>query len=207
MLWLPDAKNWLIGKDPDSGKDWRQKEKGMTEDEMVGWHHRLNGHEFEQVPGVGDRQWSLACCSPWGHKESDMSEWLNWRVQFYMTLINLSFWFQDYFKSPFLTKLKSHQYHIPNKISELMGQNRWISLRWPLHLPLWAIALKHVYYHMWNSSPVQFRCMRQGAQGWCTGMTLRDGMGREVGGGFRIGNTCTSMTDSCQYMAKTTTIL
>ena len=78
ILWPPDPKNWLIGKDPDAGKDWRQEEKGMTENEMVGWHHRLNGHEFEQAPGVGDRQGSLACCSPWGHKEADTTEWLNW---------------------------------------------------------------------------------------------------------------------------------
>ena len=78
ILWPPDAKSWLIGKDPDAGKDWRQEEKGTTEDEVVGWHHRLNGHEFEQVPGVGDGQGSLACCSPWGCKESDMTEWLNW---------------------------------------------------------------------------------------------------------------------------------
>ena len=63
ILWLPDAKNWLIGKDPDAGKYWRQ-EKGMTEDEMVGWHHWLNGHEFEQAPGVGDGLGSVACCSP-----------------------------------------------------------------------------------------------------------------------------------------------
>ena len=66
VLWPPDAKNWLIGKDPHAGKDWRQEEKGMTEDEMVGWHHQLNGHEFEWTPRVGDVQGSLACCSPWG---------------------------------------------------------------------------------------------------------------------------------------------
>jgi len=78
ILWLPDVKNWLIGKDPDAGKDWRQREKGMTEDEMFGWHHWLNGHEFEQTPGIGDRQGSLVCCSPWGHKESDTTEQLNW---------------------------------------------------------------------------------------------------------------------------------
>ena len=79
ILWPPDAKNRLIGKDPDAGKDWRQ-EKGMTEDKMVGWHHRCDGHEFEQAPGVGDGQGSLACCSPWGRKESGMSNWteLNW---------------------------------------------------------------------------------------------------------------------------------
>ena len=78
ILWPSDAKNWLIGKDPDSGKDWRQEEKGTTEDEMVGWHHWLDGHEFEQTPGVGDGQGSLACCSPWGCKESDRTEQLNW---------------------------------------------------------------------------------------------------------------------------------
>ena len=74
ILWPPDAKNWLIGKDPDAGKESRQEEKEMTEDEMVRWHHQLYGHEFEQAPGVGDRQGSLACCSPWGHNESDITE-------------------------------------------------------------------------------------------------------------------------------------
>ena len=78
ILWPPDAKNWLTGKDPDAGKDWRQEEKGTTEDEMVGWHHRLDGHEFEQAPGVGVGQGNLECCSPWGHKESDTTERLNW---------------------------------------------------------------------------------------------------------------------------------
>ena len=77
ILWPPVVKNWLIRKDADAGKDWR-KEKGTTEDEMVGWHHWLNGYEFEQAPGVGDGQGGLACCSPWGRKESDMTEWLNW---------------------------------------------------------------------------------------------------------------------------------
>ena len=77
-IWIPDVKNWLFGKDPNAGKDWRQREKGTTEDEMVGRHHQLDGHEFEQVPGVGDGQGRLACCSPRGHKVSDMTEWLNW---------------------------------------------------------------------------------------------------------------------------------
>ena len=77
ILRPPDAKNWFIGKDPDAGKDWRQ-EKGTTEDEMVGWHHWLDGHEFEQALRVGDGQGSLLCCSPWGHKESDTTEQLNW---------------------------------------------------------------------------------------------------------------------------------
>ena len=68
ILWPPDAKNWLIGKDPDAGKDIRLEEKGMTEDEMVGWHHQFNGYEFEQTLGVSDGQGGLLCCSPWGHK-------------------------------------------------------------------------------------------------------------------------------------------
>ena len=77
-FWPADAKNWLIWKDPDARKGWRQKEKGMTEDEMIGWHHQLDGHEFEQALGVGGGQGGLACCSPWGHNELDMTEWLNW---------------------------------------------------------------------------------------------------------------------------------
>ena len=78
MLWPPDVKNWLTGKDPVAGKEWRQEEKGMTEDEMVGWYHWLDGHEFEQAPGVGDGQGSLGCCNPWGWKESDTTGQLNW---------------------------------------------------------------------------------------------------------------------------------
>ena len=78
MLWPPDAKNWLIWKDPDAGKEWRWEDKGTREDEMVGWHHQLSGHGFGWTPGVGDRQVGLACCSSWGRKESDTTEWLNW---------------------------------------------------------------------------------------------------------------------------------
>ena len=89
ILWPPDAKNWLIGRDPDAGKDWGQEEKEMTEDEMVGWHHRLNGHEFEHALWVGDGQGGLACCSPWGRKESDTTEWLNWPFSSKSTLSTL----------------------------------------------------------------------------------------------------------------------
>ena len=78
ILWPPDAKSWLIWKDHDAGKDWGQEEKGTTEDEMVGWHHRLNGHEFGWTLGVGDGQGGLACCSSWGRKELDTTERLNW---------------------------------------------------------------------------------------------------------------------------------
>ena len=78
MLWQPDVKNWFIGKGPDAGKDWMQEENGTTEDGMVGWHHWFDGREFEWSQGVGDGQGSLACCSPWGRKESDTKERLNW---------------------------------------------------------------------------------------------------------------------------------
>ena len=71
VLWSPDVKSWLTGKDPNAGKDWEQEEKRVTEDEMVGWHHWLNGHEFDQAPGDSEGQWSLACCSSWGCKEWD----------------------------------------------------------------------------------------------------------------------------------------
>ena len=77
ILWPPDAKSWLTGKDPDAGKDWRQEEKGMTDNEMVGWHHRPNGHGCEQTPGDGEGQGSLACCSSWSYKELDTTEQLN----------------------------------------------------------------------------------------------------------------------------------
>ena len=78
ILWLPDVKNWLIWKDPDPGRDWGQEEKETTEDEIAGWHHQLDGHEFGWTLGVGDGQGGLACCDSWSCKESDMTEWLNW---------------------------------------------------------------------------------------------------------------------------------
>ena len=76
VLWPPHVKSWLIGKDSDAGRDWGQEEKGRMEDEMAGWHHRLDGREFEWTPGVGDGQGGLACCNSWGHKESDRTDWL-----------------------------------------------------------------------------------------------------------------------------------
>ena len=78
ILWPSDSKNWLIWKDPDAGKDWRLEEKGTTEDEMAGWHHRLDRHESEWTLGVGDGQGGLACCSSWGCKGLDTTERLNW---------------------------------------------------------------------------------------------------------------------------------
>ena len=109
ILWPLNTKNWLIWKDLDAEKDWGQKEKGMTEDEMVGWHHWLSGHGFGQTPAVDDEQGGLTCCGSWGHKELDTTEWLNWTelnwteiwLNFFLnhkhgsSLILLGFCFQD----------------------------------------------------------------------------------------------------------------
>ena len=84
VFWPPAVKSWLIGKDPDAGRDWGQEEKGTTEDEMAGWHHWLDGYEFEWTPGVGDGQGGLVCCSPWGREESDTTERLNWTERSYV---------------------------------------------------------------------------------------------------------------------------
>ena len=107
ILWPPDAKNWLICKNPDAGKDWRRKEKGMTEDKMVGWHHQLDGRDFEWTPGDGDGQGGLACCNSWGRKQSDTTEQLNW------TELN---W----------TLCKANQQHIP----ELSYKNNLPAWQW-----------------------------------------------------------------------------
>ena len=85
-LWPPDAKSWLIGKDPDAGKDWGQVEKGMTEKEMAGWHHWLDGRESQWTPGVGYGQGGLVCCDSWGCKELDTTEWLNWTELIYLSI-------------------------------------------------------------------------------------------------------------------------
>ena len=92
ILWPPDVKNWLIGKDSDAGKDWRREEKVTAEDEMVGWHHWLDENGFGYTPGVGDRQGGLACCSPWGHTELDRTEWLTWtELNWGLGLISIAF--------------------------------------------------------------------------------------------------------------------
>ena len=89
ILWPPHAKSWLIGKDSDAGRDWGQEEKGMTEDEMAGWHHWLDGHESGWTPGAGDGQGGLACCDSWGCKESDTTERLNWTELNWMEIYGL----------------------------------------------------------------------------------------------------------------------
>ena len=92
ILWPHDAKSWLIGKDSDAGKDWRQKGWRVAEDEMVRQYHLLNGHEFEQTPGKCERQGSLACCSPWGCKELDTTEELNWTVKLLFVFLIIMSW-------------------------------------------------------------------------------------------------------------------
>ena len=91
VLWPPHAKSWLIGKDSEAGRDRRQEEKGTTEDEMAGWHHWLDGREFEWTPGDGDGQGGLECCNSWGLKESDMTEQLNWTDSFYLWVFPWNF--------------------------------------------------------------------------------------------------------------------
>ena len=97
-LWPPDAKNWLIWKDPDAGKDWGQKEKGTTEDEIVGSHHWLNGHGFGWTPGVGNGQGGLVCCGSWDGKELDTTKWLNWTEQ--------TLWSSEWIFSYFIQRAK-----------------------------------------------------------------------------------------------------
>ena len=108
VLWPPDAKSWLLGKDPDAGKDWGQEEKRMTEDKMVGWHHQIDGLEFEQALGIADGQGGLECWGLWGHKESDMTQQLNWTE-----LIQVSIFF--IFSLPFTSLLSQLFVRPPQK--------------------------------------------------------------------------------------------
>ena len=119
ILWSPDAKNWLTGKDPDAGKDWRQEEKGATEDEMVGWHHRLDGHEFEQALEVDDGQVSLVCHSPWGHKELDTTARLNW------TELKLNYPYEDTWPISDIWKQKSQHRNVTNGVI-ISSERRWM---------------------------------------------------------------------------------
>ena len=114
ILWSPDVKNLLTGEDPDAGRDWRQKEKGTTEDEVVGWHHQLNGHEFEQALGVGGGQGGLVCCSPWGCKELHVTEWLNWTE--YLVLTPDRHWCNTFW------------WLLLSKILSIMEDNYWVIL-------------------------------------------------------------------------------
>ena len=154
------------------------KRRRVVEDEMAGWHHWLHGYESGWTPWVGDGQEGLACCNSWGRKESDTIERLNWTELNHNPVCETAKETQMY-RTVFWTLWER-------------ARVRWFGKK----------ALKHVNYHTWNESPVQVQCMIQGARGWCTGMTQRDGMGREVGGRFMMGNRCTSMADSCDWIAK-----
>ena len=136
ILWPPNTKNWLIGKYSDAGKDWRQEEKGTTKDEMVGWHHWLDGHEFEQALWVGDGQGSLACCSPWSHKELDTTEWLNWTE--YMNAF-------PHQKTWSMCVKSLWQPHPPNciplsRVLMCVQFGGWISRHHSLYLPMYVLT-------------------------------------------------------------------
>ena len=135
ILWPPDVKNWLIGQDPDAGKDWRQEEKQTIENEMVGWYHWFDEREFEQGPGTGDRQGSLVCCSPLGCKESDMTEWMNWT--------------EEIFETPSETRLKELQKFI--RLPEVRLECRPCIHPDPYkQLCPWIIAIKFLTKYPWQ---------------------------------------------------------
>ena len=141
ILWLPDAKSWLIGKDPDAGKDWGQEEKGTTEDEMVEWYHWLSGHGFGWTPGVGDGQGGLVCCGSWDQKGSDMTEQLNWTESMMLLTIScsatafsfclLSFPFSGYFS---MSQLFESGYQSIGVSPSTSALQMWIQGWFPLGL-------------------------------------------------------------------------
>ena len=138
ILWPPDAKNWLIGKDPDAGRDWSQEKKGMTEDEMVGWHHQLGGHEFEQALGVGDRQGSLVCSSPRGRKASDTTEQLN--LTELILRIGLIWWLSKE------SACKAGELSFDSWLGKIPWKRKWqptpVFLPWKLHGQIPTIGLQ-----------------------------------------------------------------
>ena len=125
ILWPPDAKSWLIWKDPDAGKDWGQEEKGTTEDEMAGWHHQLNGHEFGWSPGVGDGQGGLACWNSWGCKVSDTTECLNWTEVIYD---------ESYISEPW-----SSYIHLFGRLICRFDLETTLLLSHPIHFPIFCV--------------------------------------------------------------------
>ena len=140
ILWPPDVKSWLTGKDPDAGKDWEQEEKGATEDGMVGWHHQHNRHVFEQIPGDSEGQVSLACCSPWGrHKELDIT----WRLN-----NNNNIYFKDTGRYKLLNSAvkNTDDPHSPHPYSPSSGSKHiWIFFGGDQFLTIWTPTT-----HIWN---------------------------------------------------------
>ena len=168
ILWSPDTKNWLIRKDPDAGKDWRQEEKGTTEDEMIGWHHWLNGDEFEQALEVGDEHRSVVCCSPWGRKESDRTEQVNLTD---LTLgsshdlpnslalslpFSLSFIIIPLHLWPYLFPSPSHSSSsLCTTFLSYPKQARLVLISWPLHLSLFQLEI--LFPDLWMTNFLSFR--------------------------------------------------
>ena len=134
ILWPPDAKSWLIWKDPDAVKDWGQDEKRTTEDEMVGWHHRLNGHGFGWTLGV-DEQGGLACCGLWGHKESDTTKWLNWTECFKYASFWIHKWLLDC-KLNIMTSFIHCSVGLNTRFSIQLNNYHWHLLIWLVQPPL-----------------------------------------------------------------------
>ena len=123
VLWPPDAKSWLISKDPDAWRDWGQEEKGTTEDEMAEWHHQLDGREFEWTPGVGDGLVSLACCDSWGPKESDTTKWPNWtELKTWIHIIGLKLHTYKYCFKNYLLWVRKYSQHM---LYQLILSHSW----------------------------------------------------------------------------------
>ena len=145
ILWPPDAESWLIWKDPDAGKDWRQEEKGTTEDEMVGWHHEHNGHGFGWTLGVGDGQGGLAYCGSWSSKESDITEWLKWTEHIGP--------YYSYMLDPVILLLCAIEFGSQRKATG-NGHETWRYKDWMQHVHLWNFCNveKSIHDSQWDKS-------------------------------------------------------
>ena len=144
VLWSPLAKSWLIGKDPNAGRDWGQEEKGTTEDEMVGWHHRLNAHGFGWILGVGDGQGGLACCNSWGHKESDSTEQLNWLNEATIVIVIL-FW--DIYSS-WVRKWQVIRFTYLRQTAQTISDTQQLVIKGKIIYALLKYSFK--IYRLWN---------------------------------------------------------
>ena len=150
ILWPPDAKSWLSWKDPDAGKDLGQEEKGTTEDEMAGWYHRLNGHGFGWTPGVGDGQGGLACCSSWGCKDSDTTEWLNWTESLCLEFFWCLFFFRSF----------PHICHYSKCFSLFSSHSLLrLGLQFHMHVAAWSFTSAHWYSVHFKYLSDSFSCV------------------------------------------------